>query len=521
MAGSILNQSAPIGSGYGTSNTIYNTSTNVAYVINNSASQVNVVNMTTQAVVANITVGTSPNMGVVNASTNTIYIYNSTPHTISVINGANNTVTTTVTVPAAIQGNPYLVGNNGYILMFSNSSSTVVYIMNLSNNTISTVTLPSAFYSAYGYYASTSSYLYINNSSQNTVFAINLSTSAITSITVTASVAVYPNCLNATTGYLYLPCSSSTTINIINTSNNTNATITTSAPVTTQYNGSNLLVDPVGNKVYIWGTGSSYSQYLTILSGTSYWTYYTVVSSTTNSPSQPYFYLSPSNYLYLSYIDSGGEHTGVWNANNSTFTFSVQTGTQVTNYVANTTTGMVYGWASGNGTIYAFSGTSLTGTISVSPYVNYLFVNQTTNTLYSFGSSTLTIIDGLTRIPVGSITLPAYAYYLEQPSNNAINTLINGSMYVLTFAQQTSVTYGQSMCVATSGGNKIQSGSSQTNVSYVATITFPVPYTSTPNISVTPWTNGYTIDITAKSTTSFSVISSNTYVSFDWISVGG
>ncbi len=134
-----------------------NPATNMVYVVNTCGANpscsgpgtVTVINGASNAVVATITVGTSPGYVVVNQETNRIYVSNSGSNNVSVINGASNTVIATIPVgsnPTAMDVN--FITNRIYVVNSGNGQGTTMSVINGNSNTLfTTVTVGNYPYS--------------------------------------------------------------------------------------------------------------------------------------------------------------------------------------------------------------------------------------------------------------------------------------------------------------------------------------------------------------------------------------
>src|SRR5437870_3161107 len=102
--------------------------TNYAYVANNSANTVSVINTATHAVVATIPVGTAPYGVAVNQAGSTAYVANFGSNNVSVITTSTNTVTAIIPVgsgPTSLTFAP-----NGKTAYVTNSTSNSVSVIN-------------------------------------------------------------------------------------------------------------------------------------------------------------------------------------------------------------------------------------------------------------------------------------------------------------------------------------------------------------------------------------------------------
>jgi YVTN family beta-propeller protein len=104
-----------------------NSNTNIAYVTQPNADTVSVIDLYTNKILSNITVGNFPYGIAVNSNKNIVYVANSGSDTVSVIDGSHNKVTANIQVgknPRAIAVNPKT--NNVYVADHDDNKISVI-----------------------------------------------------------------------------------------------------------------------------------------------------------------------------------------------------------------------------------------------------------------------------------------------------------------------------------------------------------------------------------------------------------
>ena len=221
-----------------------------AYIANQGANTVSVVNTATNVIVATVAVGTNP-LGVsVSPDGSRVYITNFSSDNVSVINTATNVVVATVAVgtrPYGISVSPD--GSRVYVSNRTSGSATVSVINTATNIVVATVAVGS---SPAGVSVSPDgSRVYVSNNISNTISVINTATN-----TVVATVAVGSGPVGASVSpdgsRVYVSSYNSNSVSVINTATNTVA-----ATVTVGTNPVGISVSPDGSRVYATNYGAN------------------------------------------------------------------------------------------------------------------------------------------------------------------------------------------------------------------------------------------------------------------------
>ena len=105
-----------------------------AYIADFGSDDVDVINTTTNDIVAAIPVGTSPTSAVVNPDGSRVYVINGYPYSISVINTVSNSVITTIPMSSLLMN--AVVSPDGSRLYATNFEDNTIIAINTSTNTI-------------------------------------------------------------------------------------------------------------------------------------------------------------------------------------------------------------------------------------------------------------------------------------------------------------------------------------------------------------------------------------------------
>ena len=422
-----------------------------------------------------------------------------------------------------------------------NTTTNTLYTLNSSAKTVTVVSIATGTITATISLATTPSYIavntatnviYVTTGSINTCIVINGNTNTITT-TVSLAGSGGQMAINTVTNYVYI-IGPTNSVYVLNGANNSVATTSVYSSATIYYgSGSGITVDTTANKVYILYTSTGgTATYLCVLAGTTYSTYATISTTSTASLDQSVSLLPGSNYAIVSYAEATGSLVTIKVVNTSTYAVSAaQTGpglgTATTMYGSwlNPTTGNIY--ICTNLSILIVNGTTaaILGTIPLTN-VQYATINTTTNTMYAWTASTIKSID-LGALNIASISnSPSSFNGFAVNSANILCVLAGNIVTLLTYATLTTYFPSVNTLSVVSGGNRLQSGSANTNTSYIATVTFPVPFNSVPVVDADSVGSNSWVDVTAVSTTSFSVYSYNATgtalanVSFGWTAVG-
>ncbi|MFM8602095.1 MAG: fibronectin type III domain-containing protein [Actinomycetota bacterium] len=192
------------------------------YVPDNSSS-VRVINTSTNAVVATITVGSTPRSVAVTPDGTKAYVANYSSNTVSVINTATNTVTATITVGSV--PNRVVISPDGTKAYVANYSGNSVSVINTATNTVTaTIAIGQSPWSIVINPAGTR--LYTGNVNHGTVSVINATTNLhMTNVTVGSS----PHEVEISTSgdRVFAANYSSGSVSVINTTTNTVASTIT------------------------------------------------------------------------------------------------------------------------------------------------------------------------------------------------------------------------------------------------------------------------------------------------------
>jgi YVTN family beta-propeller protein len=219
-----------------------------AYITNQGSNNVSVIDIATNNVTANVTVGSSPFGVAVNPDGTKVYIANRLSGTVSVIDAATNNVTANVPVgsaPIGVAVNPD--GTKVYVTSLGNS--TVSVIDTATNNVTASVPVGSAPFGVAVNPDGTK--VYVANIGSDTVSIIDTTTNNVTINVPVGStpfgVAVTPDGKKA-----YIANLGSNTVSVIDAATNN---VTANVPVGFAPIG--VAANPAGTKVYVTNLGSS------------------------------------------------------------------------------------------------------------------------------------------------------------------------------------------------------------------------------------------------------------------------
>ncbi len=212
-----------------------------AYVPNDVGDSVSVVALTSQSVIATITVGDGPYGVAVSPSGNFAYVTNYHSGTLSVINTSSNSVV--ATVPVGAQASAIAVSRDGTNVYVGSVSGGMVSVIDTSTNTVAT-TLPTGAVDDL-VLSPSGNRLFVSSNTANTVTVINRPTNnilrTITGVSGALGMAVHPDGRK-----LYVGNYTGNTLTVINTRNNS-ITGTITLP-SAQYG---LAISPSGDKLYV------------------------------------------------------------------------------------------------------------------------------------------------------------------------------------------------------------------------------------------------------------------------------
>jgi gliding motility-associated-like protein len=229
-----------------------------AYIANGSDNNVSVINISTNAVVAHVPVGTYPFAVAVSPDGGRVYVANEGGNTISVIGTATNTVIATIFV--GIYPQRLVVSKDGsklYVTCGSSYTNSTTYtdgyiaVINTATNTVADE-ITSAVNVADLAVSLDGSFLYATNASTNKVIIINTATKAVVN---TLNTGLIPNGIKLSPdgSKVYVANQGSNTVSVISTITQT-ITNTISLTGATPWGVS---ISPDGKRVYVSGWGSN------------------------------------------------------------------------------------------------------------------------------------------------------------------------------------------------------------------------------------------------------------------------
>ncbi len=151
-----------------------------AYVTNQDAGTVSVIDLATNTVLSTITVGAAPTAVAVNRAGTRVYVTNKTVGTVSVIDTANNSVLTTVKVGTA--PSDIVVSPDGTRVFVTNAGAGTVTKIDTATNKV-TVTIKVGNGPSSIVLSPNAKYAYVTNKTDGTVSVITLSYNAVKTIT--------------------------------------------------------------------------------------------------------------------------------------------------------------------------------------------------------------------------------------------------------------------------------------------------------------------------------------------------
>lgn len=230
----------------------------MAYIANDNANTVSVIDLSSNTVIKTLNVGRWPVAAAVNPINNQVYITNSGSGTVSVINSVDNTVKTTIRVGSYPFG--VYVSRDGTRAYVSNYNDNNISIINTTTNTVI------GKYSATKPYFMTSSiddkYLYVadydfNIVGKGTITVLDAKTGTNIAIVTVGS---HPMDVTITPDgkFVYVANENSASITVINTSTNT-----VTATIPTEYMPRHVVFSPDGSLFYL---RAGYNNTLTVYS---------------------------------------------------------------------------------------------------------------------------------------------------------------------------------------------------------------------------------------------------------------
>ncbi len=217
-----------------------------AYVTNANGNTVSVIDVATNAVVATVPVGTTPEGVAVTPDGTLVYVTNTLDDTVSVIDAATNTVTATVVVGSRPFG--VAVTPNGTRVYVANELSNAVSVISTATNTVTATVLVGLDPRGVAL-TPDGTRVYVANFNSNTVSVISTATN-----TVTATVPVGPGPIGVAAtpdgARVYVANQTSNTVSVISTATNTViATVPVGGPTAEPAGG--VAVTPDGTRVYV------------------------------------------------------------------------------------------------------------------------------------------------------------------------------------------------------------------------------------------------------------------------------
>lgn len=227
--------------------------TSYAYVANygsilSPGNTVSVINTTTNAIAASITVGNNPfGVSVSNDGTR-VYVSNYSSNSVSVINTSTNTVISTISVGTFPMG--IIVSADGSRVYVANQISNNVSVINTATNTV-IATIPVSLQPQGVAISADGTRLYVANVNSNNVSVINTATNTVLNVIGVGSKPITV-AISADASKLYVPNYGSNTVSVVNVATNT---VIASPSVGTFPDG--VAISPDGSKVYITNQGSN------------------------------------------------------------------------------------------------------------------------------------------------------------------------------------------------------------------------------------------------------------------------
>lgn len=289
-------------------------STGYAYVANygtllSPGNTVSVINTSTNTVVRNIIVGSSPFGVAVNADGSRVYVANYRSNSVSVINTFTNVVTNTISVgnlPMAV-----VVSPDGTRVYVTNQLSNTVSVINTLTNTV-IASIPVSLQPQGITISSDGTRVYVANVNSNNVSIINTATNTVLGVigvgTQPITVAISPD-----GSRLFVPNFGSNNLSVINTTSNT-----VIATVATGTNPNGVAVSPDGSKVYVTNQNSAN---VTVINTTN-----NTVSNTIAVNNNPQGISFTSDGLKAYVCNFGSNNVSVINTTNNTVTTTITVG---------------------------------------------------------------------------------------------------------------------------------------------------------------------------------------------------
>ncbi|HJU13366.1 MAG TPA: hypothetical protein VJ792_02805 [Candidatus Nitrosotalea sp.] len=221
---------------------VFNPNTNLLYVANSGSNNVSVIDTSSNTVVTTIPVGNGPHLMDVNVATNKIYVANSGGGTVSVIDGSTNVVIATINVGGSnLTGIGVNVHNNKiYVTDFFTKRLFVVD--GLTNTVQNTITLPDN--PTQVVYDANLNHLFVGQYLTGSVTVLDASTNAIIT-TVPSGSGPALLTLNPNTDQIYVPSQGSGTVTDID-----GITNTVIASIPTGNAPFQVVVNPNTNRIY-------------------------------------------------------------------------------------------------------------------------------------------------------------------------------------------------------------------------------------------------------------------------------
>ena len=217
-----------------------------AYITNEGANTVSVINVATNTITGTITVGNSPYAVSVSPDGSKVYITNSGDNTVSVINTATNTVTATIPVgitPKALFVSPD--GSKVYVASTGGSTGgTTLDVINTATNTV-TATITVGTGPGGVCVSPNGNTVYVTNGLSNTISVINSSSNTV-SATIQTSTTPIGISISPNGSTLYVVGASGNLVSVINTTTNT-----VTATITVGSDPQEVLFSPDGSKAYV------------------------------------------------------------------------------------------------------------------------------------------------------------------------------------------------------------------------------------------------------------------------------
>jgi 40-residue YVTN family beta-propeller repeat/40-residue YVTN family beta-propeller repeat/40-residue YVTN family beta-propeller repeat/40-residue YVTN family beta-propeller repeat/40-residue YVTN family beta-propeller repeat/40-residue YVTN family beta-propeller repeat/40-residue YVTN family beta-propeller repeat len=222
-----------------------------AFITNSSSNYVSVIDIFSNTVVTNVTVGSGPSGVAVNSSGTIVYVANSGNNTVSVIDASTSSYSVFATIPVGIDPVGIAINTTGTNLYVANYRSGTVSVIDTSTSSYPVIATIPVGSGPVGIAVNTiGTSLYVANSLSNTVSVIDTSLNRISS-NINVGSKPYGIALNIAGTRAYVTNNGDGSVSVIDTSTSSYPVIAT-IPVGNGPEG--LAVNPLGTMVYVANT---------------------------------------------------------------------------------------------------------------------------------------------------------------------------------------------------------------------------------------------------------------------------